>query len=881
MSRLRAAFTRILGLFHAGRDDRAMEEEMRFHLDQLAASFRRRGYPPHEAERRARLEFGGVAEHQEAARDSLRNRLLEDLGRDLHYGARSLRRHAGFSLAAILTIAMGIAATVTVFTIVDSIYLRPLPLPQSTRFVEVAIRTPTGRLLWPGTAAVGLLGTRAGSFDLVAAHDSREVLYVEGHGTASQRFGAFVTPSYFTLLGVHPYLGRFFLPAEDSVPDRDAVAVLGYDLWRTQFGSDSSVLGRQIRVRNRAVAVVGIAPPGFHGISVGGAPNELWLPTMMLGIVGQTCVGRPGCREAAILARLAPHALLADADLQVGALGHELGMLAYGHDTVPRTAVMPIRGMAHDQRSTYASLPPLLGSIAMLLIVIACVNVAGLLVTRGLSRTGEVSLRVSLGASRGRLVRQLLAENLLVGVTGGAIGVLLSLGATRVLMGFFTVDSEAFPHFFFLSLDARVLAFAALTSVLTVALFGVFPALTTSRLALPRTGSSRVTASAGGRLVLMGAQVALSIALLTGAGLMARSFDQLRYRQRFDAGHVALLRMRPAMLNYDPRRAQAFLRAALARIDGLPDVTGVAYGRGIGYLWTEGPQSMPLGRTAADTVSQVYPRFVSPAFLRVLGIPLLAGREFNAGDTAGAPLVAIVTESAARKLTPSGDVLDQTMTLGGKTFRIVGVAPDFVVHAIHDEFPSLVLVPFWEMAFQQEVDVRLAVRVRGDPAAALPELRRAVNAADPAVPVTELMPLASQVDLQYASVHLGMMVLVAAAAAALLLTGLGLYGVIAYLVSRRSREIGLRIALGARPGEVVALMLRQGVGPTVAGGSVGLVIAVLAGRFLAAFLIGVEPIDPVSCVAAVTAVGGVAALATYLPSRRAAVVDPMTALRVE
>lgn len=882
LGRLRGAGARLLGLFHGPSDDRAMREEMEFHLEQLAASHRRAGLSAEEAWRRARLEFGGVPGHEEAARESLRNRLLEDVVRDLRYGARSLRRHPGFGVAAVLTIGMGIAAAVTVFTIVDSIYLRPLPLPNSSRFVEVGFRPPGGRLVRPGRAAADLVRSRIRAFDAVAAHDSREVLYVQGHGSAAQRFGAFVSPEYFGLLGLTPYLGRFFLPAEDSVPDRDAVVVLSYDLWRTQFAADSSVLGRRIQVRSRDAVVVGVAPPGFSGLSVGGAPNELWMPTMMLGVMGQTCVGRPGCRETGILARLAPAATLADAEHQVAELGRQLGTLAYGRDTLPRTAVVPIRGMADDQRSTYASLPPLLGGIAFLLIVIACVNVAGLLLTRGLSRGGEVSLRFSLGASRGRIVRQLLAENLLIGLAGGLIGVLLSVAAARTLMGFFAVDSEAFPHFFFLSLDGRVVAFAAAASIVAVALFGVLPALATSRQGLlQQAGTFRITGRGRGRLGLMGAQVALSIALLTGAGLMAHSFARLRYAQRFDADHVALLRLRPGMLDYDPPRAQGFLRAALSRIDALPNVTGVAYGRGIGYLWTEGPVSMPLGHTPADTVGLVYPRFVSPGFLATLGIPLLAGREFTATDTAGAPLVAVVTASAARMLAPTGDVLDQTMVLGGKTFRIVGVAPDFVVHPIRDPIPSLVLVPFWEMAFQPEVDARLAVRVRGDPVAALPALRRAVNAADPAVPVTEMMPMARQVDLDYTPVHLGMVVLAAAAATALLLTGLGLYGVIAYLVARRTREIGLRIALGARSGEVVGLMLRQGVAPTVAGVLAGVVIAFAAGRLLAAFLIGVQPLDPVAYGMAVGAVGGVAALATYLPARWAARVDPMTALRVE
>ncbi len=882
LARLRAAALRLVGLARRADDERAMREEMRFHLDQLTARHLQAGLSPEEARRRARIEFGGITGHEEAARDALRTRLIEDLVRDLHYGWRSLRRHPGFALTAVLTIGLGIAAAVTVFTIVDSIFLRPLPVPEATRLVTIAFRRPDGGEEWLGSEAAGLLRARATVFDAVVAHDSREVLLVSAHGVATERFGAFVSPNYFAVLGVRPLQGRFFLPSEDSVPDRDAVAVLGYDVWRTQFGADPAAVGEHMQVRGRDVTVVGIAPPGFVGISVGGAPNEVWLPTKMLGVMGRTCVGRIGCRDAGVLARLAPGATLSQARQEVEALSPELGAVAFDRDSTARVIVAPLRGMATDQRSDYVVLAPLLAGIALLLIVIACANVAGLLVTRGMSRAPEVALRYSLGADSSRVIRQLVTENLLIGGAGGVLGVLLSIGGVRALMGFFAQDSEGFPHFFYLSLDSRVLLFALVASLGTVVLFGVLPAVTTSRAGLARhAADSRVAGRGRGRLVLMGAQVALSLTLLVGAALMARSFLALMHRQRFDVSHIALIRLRPEQIHYDAPRAQRFLHHVVARLEGMPDVTGVAFGRGRGFLWDEGPTTLPLGRTRGDTAVLAYTRFVSPGFLGTLRIPLLAGREFTDGDEPGAPLVAILTESVAQRLWPGESALDRSIVLDEKTFRVVGVAADFAVHPITTPAPPMVLVPFWQNAFEPEVDARLAVRLRGDPEAALPGLRQAISAIDPAVPITELMTFASQVDSNYTAVHLGAVVLLAAAMVALFLTGLGLYGVITYIVERRTREIGVRIAVGATPGRIVALMLRQGLAATLVGGAAGFVCANLGARFLAAYLVGVEPGDRIAFAAATLTLVAVACLASYAPARRAARIDPMAALRME
>jgi predicted permease len=738
-----------------------------------------------------------------------------------------------------------------------------------------------GREDWLGGSGARLLAARAPAFDAVVSHDSRTVLYVTGNGWSSERFGAFVSPNYFDVLGVRPYLGRFFVASEDSAPDRDAVAVIGYDFWRAQFNGDSTAVGSHIQVRARDVTVVGVAPPGFLGISVGGAPNQVWLPTMMLGVMKVTCIGRPGCGETTVLARLAAGASLDDARAQVHSLRRDLARAAFDRDTVREAAVTPVRGI-ESGRSDLAEFSRLLAAISALLVLIACANLAGLLVTRGVARVPEIALRFSLGAGRARVIRQLVVENLLIGLAGGAVGVVLSIACVRILIGFFTSDSEGFPHFFQLGLDARVLAFALAASLGSVLLFGVLPAFATSRLALARHASGARTLGRGrGRLVLTAAQVALSLTLLCGAALMARSYASLMHRQQFDPAHVALLRLRPQMIGYAPGRAQQLLHGVLARLARMPDVKSVAFARGIGYVWTEGSITAPVGFTATDTVARAGLHFISSGFCVALGIPLVAGREFTDQDDAHAPLVAIVTESAAHRLWPAGTALDRTIVIGGKSFRVVGVVADYTVHAINQAPATDVLIPFWQNALGQEVDARMAVRVRGDPVAALPALRRAIAEVDPAVPVTEMMSLERQVDAEYMPIHLGAVVLLDSAAVALLLTGLGLFGVVSYIVQRRTQEIGLRMAVGATPARIMGLILRQGVGATLAGVATGLLVAMLGSRLLAAYLVGVPPGDRFAFASASLAVVAVAMFASYLPARRAMRVDPMAALRIE
>ncbi len=883
VARLRAFAARLLGLGSRSQDERAMDAEMAFHLEEATQRHLRRGMAPEEARRLALLDFGGVARQREDARDALRNRWIEDLLRDLRYGLRGLRRHPAFAITAVLTAGLGIAAAVTVFTIVDAIYLRPLPVPDAGRLVHVRLIAPRGHggTMSLGEAGAALLRGRAGAFDAVVTQSSG-VVNVTAKGSSTERFAEFVSPGYFQLFHVAPALGRFFTAGENAVPDRDRVAVIGDDLWRTQLGSDPHVIGSRILVRGRELTVIGVAPPGFVGISVGGMPYQVWLPTMLLGTMGfETCVGQPRCGESDVLARLAPGSSLSQARAQVHALAPALAELAQRTDVTPVDVVQPLRGMDTGERRQYQGFAWILSGIAALLAIIACANLAGLLVTRGSTRTGEIALRFSLGAGRGRLVRQLLAENLAVGVAGGVLGVALSVASTRTLMGFFATDSEGFPHYFYLGLHPLILGFAVAATAGAVLLFGLLPALTTSRAALAGTVRGAAIGRARGRLVLNGLQVALSVTLLGAAGLLVRSARGLVTAQHFDAAHVALVRLRPQMIGYDSSRAQAYLRLVLARLSENRDVVDVAFARGRGFVWETGAEDRPLGRTVSDTqlVANVHP--VSPGFFVAMRIPLVSGRDFTPGDNGASQRVVVLTRRLAAKLFPHEVALDREVFIGGQPLRVVGIAEDYVPHAIAEAAPMVALVPFWQNVLGPETDARLAVRVRGDPVAALPGLRRTISAVDPAVPVTELMSMQDQVNEQFAPVRLGAAVTMGAALAALFLTGIGLYGVIAFSVQRRTREFGVRIAMGATGSQLVGIVLRQCLGVALAGALAGAVLGLALSRLLNGFLVGVEPRDGVTMLAAVGSAVLMALLSTLVPARRAARVHPMEALRAD
>lgn len=809
--------------------------------------------------------------------------MIHGLKQDARLALRSLRLHKSFAVATVATLGLVIAAAVTAFSFADAIFLRPLPAPAARRLVHVYLPMSNGRLRYVGNAGASLLRGQHQIFDHVAAEQCCWVKFVREGGALDQRYVAFASAEFFPLLGISPALGRFFRADETSSPGEDPVAILSYDLWQRAFGRDPNVLGRHIGIAELDFTIVGVAPPGFDGIAVGRAPSEIWLPSTMASAVGIGCTPAVPCDDSDVLARLAPGVTIARATAALGRFGRALSRLSIGDDSLRRPVVMRASGALVATQRQYSPLARLLGGIAALLMVIACANLSGLLVVRGVTRGREIALRRALGARRLRVVQQLLVESGALAVIGAALGLVLSIWTSRGLMGFFVVDSEGFENYFPIGLDARVLWFALAVALLSTLAFGLLPALLTAR-AEPAEVLKSGTAGSGRtrpRLELVAIQVALTSALVSGAVLLARSFTHLLHAQQFDAEHVALVRVRPAAAQRDTAQSARYLRAVADRIAAIPGVRDVAFARGVGFVWGSSPVEIHVGSAPADSAAPAEAHFVSPGFFHTLRIPVQEGREFTGADGGNAPLVAVVSESLAHLLSPTADILGHTMYASGKGFRVVGIVPDYQVRMAGDRTAPMAFFSFWQQALGAEKDARFAVRVEGDPSRILGTLRTVVRAVDPGVPVAEIMTLENQIDASYPQIRLGQTVLFAAGGLALLLSAIGLYGVIAFLVTRRTREIGVRIALGAIPSRVAARLVGQGMLAVGAGVAIGLAGAWMLSELLSAWLVGVSPHDAWAFGSAAALVAAFSLVACAIPAQRAARIDPATALRAE
>jgi predicted permease len=885
MARLRGAATLAAGVFRRA-DEQDLDDELQFHIDKATERNIRRGMSPEEARRVARATFGGQARWAESTRDEHRSRILDEFGRDFRYGVAALRRHPAFAIGSVLTIGLGLAATVTVFSFINSIYLRPLDVPEGSRLVRIygADRPEFDRQL--GYPAYERLRHDTRSFDMVAAHYSTAPLYLSARGNSEEEMGAVVSSDYFRMLGIRPALGRFFLSSEDSVPDRNAVAVIGYDLWQRRFGGDARVIGERIAINERAFTIIGIAPPKFNGV-VAGWSNELWIPTMMLHTGYRWCDAfLATCPVTSIIARLARGTSIQQARAEVSAMHTVLLAATDPADSMKTIATTSVVGVPTWQQRDFAQLSGLLSAIALILLGVACANLSGLLLARGLSRHKEMALRTSLGASRGRIARQLLTESLTIAVAGGALGVAISLVASRALAGFFAVDNEGYVHPYAVPLDGRVLAFATGAVLIAVLAFGLLPALVNSRVDLIgalRAGNGGTAPRSRARTILVGGQIALTVALLTGAGMLSRSFSHLMEGRGFDPRNLAQLRLRPLLIGYDAARARPYLYRALESIRAVPGVLSAAPIRGSLVNHQTGSLSVALPGDASS--SDKAPRIdffnVGAGFFATMRIPILAGREFTEHDIPSSPLVAMVSEALAKRLWPEGNAIGKSVILSGKNYEIVGIVQNYRVRPGTDLERAIVYTAFWQYPVAQQIDARVVVRVHDNPSRALIALRRAVTSVDPAVPVTETLAAETQMRATFTEVRLGGAVLIVGSALALFLSAVGLYGVVSFLVARRKKEVGIRLAIGGRPRSVFALLLRQGLRPALAGVAMGVLVSLAGARFLGRWLFDVAPLDPISLTLAVLAVGAVAIVASVVPASSAVRADPIAVLHCD
>ena len=812
--------------------------------------------------------------------------MMQSLAQDLRFAARTFLRAPGFTVIAVVTIGLGIAANVGVFSFVDAIFLKALPAKDAGRLVRVYGTEPKNDDRFFSYSEYANLRDHATTLSQLVAHYSTAPLYVNANGQNGEVQGAVVSANYFPTLGIAPRVGRFFAPQEDSAPDRDAVAVIGSGLWRRWFGSDPDIVGKTMRINSRTFQIVGVAPEDFRGVNVGISANELWIPAMMLGVGYRWCDAfQNGCTTLEIMGRLQDGASAQQASAELAALTGRYAASHPGADVSQGAWAMPATGARIGQQRNMGQIAKLLTLAASALLLIACINLAGLLIARGATRTKEIAMRLSLGAARRRIVQQLLTESFLLASLGGVVGVVLSMWVGQMLAGFYTVDEEGYRSFLDVNPDPRTIAYAVALSLLTGVLFGILPAFQTSRQdsapalkADIASGSHRSLA----RTMLVACQIALALTLLVGAGLVARSVAYVEGGGVFDPRHVVLLRLRPRLVGYPPEQAQAFQRRVVSALVSLPGVSSVSLGA-TGSVWKQGNRiviSLPgEAPTTGNRVRAVSHQEIGPRLFETLRVPLTQGRDFDDRDRLGAPRVAIVSESLAYSIWRDGGALDRTILVDRQPHRVVGVVKDYQLLSGDEAVAPMLYVPYWQNPDQ--TDARYCIRVSGDAEAALPRIRAAIASVDPNVPITEAMPMTEQVSGTFVNARLARSVLLGASGLALLLGAIGLYGALAFMVGRRTREIGIRMAIGARPRQVLSHFLKQGLRLALIGGAAGVLLALAATRLLASFLYGVRAWDPLSFLSGVAILVAVAALAAYLPSRRASILDPMVALRHE
>jgi len=894
MPKLRAIALRIAALLRARRKEEDIAAEIDSHLAMHVEDGIRAGLSPQEARRQALIRLGGAEQVRQAWRERCGLPWVENLWRDLRFSRRMLWKNPGFSAVAALTLALGIGANTAIFSLVNALFLKPLPFPHSEQLVRVFARGPSGHY-GAGFSRPEFESLRghASSFSSLAAEDRFPQLNLVTREGSAEVSGTFVSGDYFRLLQVQPAMGRAFSPEEDAVPNRNAVAVISDRLWRAHLNSDPGILGRQIQINGVLLTVDGVAPPGFQG-DLAGLPEEIWIPSMMLGKAGYGCSdGTYNCTLIdAIVGRLAPGSSAAQAQSEAAS------RIVWSASDWPerpsrrQIALFSASGEWPDSDADDEAQMHLLMAVTGSLLLIACANLAGLLLARGATRRKEIAVRLAIGARRSRVVRQLLTESLLLASIGGALGIGFSFLIKELLSRFFATDSEGFHHFYDLSFDWRVLAYSIGVTLAMGAIFGLVPALRASRQDLNaelKLGGPAGEPMSGrlGRLLVIG-QVALSMVLVVSAGLLVRSGIALEKGTNFDPAHGVVLRMRPELLKYTPQQVGSLVQETVRRIAAAPGVRSVAFmqgGEGLVWNWMNGRDaqvSLPgEARALPHAGLTVLKQDIGANFFHTLGTPLLQGREFTAQDRPDSPRVAIVNETLALRLWPGGHTIGQNLLVNGQTTQIVGVAADLQPpNALRAPEPHVYL-SYWQSGATSEGDIRMAIRVAGDPAAALPAIRRFVQSIDPAVPIGEDMAMSEQVDLEYMPVLLARSVMSYCGLLALCLSAIGLYSILAFAVRTRTREIGIRMALGARKEDVLRLVVGQGARLALVGVCAGCIASLLATKLEAGLLYGVRIADPFVyiSVAALLCVVGLAACA--IPAFRAASVDPTQALRTE
>lgn len=813
---------------------------------------------------------------------------MEVLLKDIRYGIRGLLSRPGFTCIAVLTLALGIGANTAIFSVVNAVLLRPLPFPEPDRLVMVWEDASFAGFPRNTPAPANYADWKAQNqvFEEMAALDERS-FNLTGDGEAEKIEAYGVTANFFPLLGIKPALGRNLLPEEDK-PEANKVVMLNYSLWQQRYGGERSVIGRELLLNGEKHTVVGVMPAGFQFLD---SQIGLWVP---MAFSSQELAQR-GSHYLKVVARMKPGVMLAQANADIHTIQQRI---AHDHpDEAGRISafVMPLRDqLAGDVRRPLLMLLVAVGFV----LLIACANIANLLLSRAASRRREMAVRSALGAGRIRIVRQLLVESLLLAIVGAVCGLLLA-SWSFVFLQRLIPDGLALSTK--LNLDPQVLGFTVLVTLLTAVIFGLAPAFQASRIDLNealKQGGGRTGLNVGGnrlRSAMVVAEVALALVLLVGAGLLIQTFIKLRdqYSGLRPEGVLTLRTVLPLSKYPEQVQRSNFYQQVLERVKSLPGVISAGYSTTVPLAWKGGTNGFfPEGRT----IEQAYAgglsfdanhRKVSVDYLKTMGIPVLRGRPFNDSDNEQAIHVAIVNETMARQYWPGEDAIGKRFKLGGPDddipwITIVGVAGDVRQMGIDEPVKAEMYFPYQQKSDQAWNAPRdLAIRTSVDPLSLVAVVRNEIHQVDPNQPISDVRTMDQVLGEETASRRLGMTLLTIFAGLALLLATLGIYGVLAFFVVQHTQEIGVRMALGAQRSDILRLVVMKGMRLAVLGVVIGLGVAFALTRLMASLVYGIGTADPLTYATIALLLTGVALLACYLPARRATKVDPMVALIYE
>jgi len=999
MTWLRQTASRLGALFRKGRLEQELDEELRSHVERLVEENLRQGMSTEEARHAALRSFGGVEQVKEDYRERRGLPMIETTLQDLHYGVRQLRRNPGFTAVVVLTLALGIGANTAIFSVVNAVFLRPLPYPQSSRLLWIAEANPALKAEIAGGGDYVDWKDYNQTLEQITAYDESGSFNLTGHGTPARLHAAQVSASFFATLGVDPQLGRRFTPQEDR-PNGPNAIILMHSFWQQYSGSDPQVLGRTITLDATPYTVVGVMPASFRfpggsdiqmllPLALNEASERLRVQQQLVKIIGRlkpgvsmarafadldairkraqppvfggpTPAGAPGGpndfgpgpgpgptpggqRSIVRIETSGPATLpsggglpngpgpaqptgesgarpdqpfgtaaaaVKGAETRAGQSAHSspqpvpMGVKPSPgggpHIALRRPKQLPenelkVVGLAeHLAGNLRPAMLTLLGVVGLVLLI-ACANVANLVLTRASTRTREVAVRAVLGAGRWRLVRQLLSESVILGLAGGVAGVLLAAWGAGLMTRLIPASaSGGILSMVRVRVDTHVLLFALAVSAATSLLFGLVPALSATQVDLSlaeRLKEGAQVASAGPRRGLLRgalavAELSLALVLLIGAGLLIKSFYRLL---SVDPGFAPerLLTMNISLTDSrypEPTQMRGFFSDVLRRIGSLPGVRSAALSDSLplspyrARLMIRREIATP-GATGPSSSGVLMSRLsVSTGYFYTLGIPVLKGRTFTDGDNEQAAKVAVVNETLARHLWPSGDPVGQRLPLLREELTVIGVVGNTRHEGLGQDPDSEIYVPYLQ---QPEGSMQLAVRTAQDPAGLASAVRGEIAAIDSEQPIYNVTTLEQTISESVAPRRFNMLLLGVFAAVALALATVGIYGVMAFSVTQRIHEIGIRMALGAERGDVLGLVGWQGLGLTLIGVALGVAGAWVLTRFLTGFLYGVRPTDPATFVLVSLALATASMLASYIPARRATKVDPMVALRYE